>query len=291
VIENCVFSGNSGEGGAVKNYSQVDMALRNCVFVGNDGKSFGGAAFSRDASVTRVVNCTFSGNSATYGGALYDDADSVLALTNCILWGNAATWYHGQVWQRDGAGSLSIGFSDIEDGLAGTTEAPGVTTDGGGNTNVNPLLAGGTNGNWSEDSTYDSTAGQTTLTDGDAGWTPGELAGKFLSPDTAQVLQFLVETNVSTTVTVWGDASSLGTNGAPYRVQDVHLKSQYGRWDPGRAVWATDDEDSPCIDAGDPTSDSSLETGSNGGRINMGAYGNTDQASRSIPPGTIVIVR
>ena len=36
---------------------------------------------------------------------------------------------------------------------------------------------------------------------------------------------------------------------------------------------------SPCIDTGDPVSDYSLEPEPNGGRINMGAYGNTPEAA------------
>jgi parallel beta-helix repeat protein len=39
--------------------------------------------------------------------------------------------------------------------------------------------------------------------------------------------------------------------------------------------------DSPCIDAGDPGSDFTLEPEPNGGRINMGAYGGTQQACLS----------
>ncbi|MDP2897274.1 MAG: right-handed parallel beta-helix repeat-containing protein [bacterium] len=39
---------------------------------------------------------------------------------------------------------------------------------------------------------------------------------------------------------------------------------------------------SPCIDAGDPASDYSMEPQPNGGRINMGAYGNTIYAQTSI---------
>jgi hypothetical protein len=39
--------------------------------------------------------------------------------------------------------------------------------------------------------------------------------------------------------------------------------------------------DSPCIDAGDPASDYSNEPMPNGGRINMGAYGNTPEAALS----------
>jgi hypothetical protein len=43
----------------------------------------------------------------------------------------------------------------------------------------------------------------------------------------------------------------------------------------------SDTESSPCIDAGDPTYDYSQELEPNGGRINMGVYGNTEYASKS----------
>ena len=61
-----------------------------------------------------------------------------------------------------------------------------------------------------------------------------------------------------------------GKRGAPY---DVHLKSKFGRWRNGG--WFFDDVTSPCIDAGDPASDYALEPAGNGGRINLGRYGNT----------------
>jgi len=72
---------------------------------------------------------------------------------------------------------------------------------------------------------------------------------------------------------------------------DYHLKSQYGRWAPsangGAGGWVTDDVTSPCINGGDPASDYSLEPQPNGGRVNMGAYGNTPEASKGkwILPG------
>ena len=62
---------------------------------------------------------------------------------------------------------------------------------------------------------------------------------------------------------------------------DFHLKSQAGRWDPKTKKWVKDDVTSPCIDAGDPKDDFSKEPAPNGGRINMGAYGNTHHASKS----------
>ena len=68
---------------------------------------------------------------------------------------------------------------------------------------------------------------------------------------------------------------------------DYHLKSQYARWDPaandGAGGWITDTVTSPCIDTGDPANDYSNEPPPYGDRINMGAYGNAGEASRSVP--------
>lgn len=60
---------------------------------------------------------------------------------------------------------------------------------------------------------------------------------------------------------------------------DFHLMSTTGRWD-GTTPWTTDTETSPCINCGDPSIICDEPT-PNGDRVNMGAYGNTDQASMS----------
>ncbi len=62
---------------------------------------------------------------------------------------------------------------------------------------------------------------------------------------------------------------------------DFHLLSRTGRWDPIGAVWIEDYATSPCIDAGDPASPVGHEPAPNGGRINLGAYGGTAEASKS----------
>lgn len=62
---------------------------------------------------------------------------------------------------------------------------------------------------------------------------------------------------------------------------DYHLKSQAGRWDPASHSWVTDEVNSPCIDAGDPSTPLGSEPLNNGGVINMGAYGGTLEASKS----------
>lgn len=61
--------------------------------------------------------------------------------------------------------------------------------------------------------------------------------------------------------------------------EDFHLKSTSGRYDPITKTRVKDTEDSCCIDAGDPSDSSNGEPLGSGGRINMGCYGGTCQAS------------
>jgi beta propeller repeat protein/parallel beta-helix repeat protein len=63
---------------------------------------------------------------------------------------------------------------------------------------------------------------------------------------------------------------------------DYHLQSQTGRWDPGSRTWIQDENTSPCIDKGDPAWPLGDEPAPNGGVINLGAYGGTNQASMSL---------
>jgi hypothetical protein len=62
---------------------------------------------------------------------------------------------------------------------------------------------------------------------------------------------------------------------------DYHLQSQAGHWDSAGKAWVKDEATSLCIDAGDPTSPYAEEREPNGDRVNMGAYGNTPEASKS----------
>jgi parallel beta-helix repeat protein len=65
-------------------------------------------------------------------------------------------------------------------------------------------------------------------------------------------------------------------------VGDYRLASERGRYWPEHDVWVLDKVTSPCVDGGDPNADPLDEPVPNGGRINMGAYGGTAEASLSL---------
>lgn len=73
--------------------------------------------------------------------------------------------------------------------------------------------------------------------------------------------------------------------------RDFHLKSEFGRWDAASKSWVNDAVTSPCIDAGDPNIPAVFEPYPNGGVTNMGAYGNTAQASKSQFAPTAATIR
>ena len=89
---------------------------------------------------------------------------------------------------------------------------------------------------------------------------------------------------VAASVTDWQmlssqDAYSLGHNPlfADTTTDDFHLKSVQGRWT--GSGFFKDSVHSPCIDTGNSASTYTNEPSPNGSRINIGAYGNTTQAS------------
>lgn len=65
---------------------------------------------------------------------------------------------------------------------------------------------------------------------------------------------------------------------------DFHLKSAAGRWN--GTTWVKDTVTSPCNDAGEASAAYANEPSPNGNRANMGAYGNTAEASKSISGGS-----
>jgi len=79
-----------------------------------------------------------------------------------------------------------------------------------------------------------------------------------------------------------GRWSYVADGGMVWEAGDYHLRSAGGRWDSDLGAWVVDGVSSGCIDGGDPGSGVGFEGWPNGGRVNLGAYGGTTQASRSV---------
>lgn len=269
-LSGCTFRGNSaGTGGAIYGNGSLTvtacrfennvaryqggaivgdlMVLSHCHFLANSAGDYGGALCGL-IGPSRVSNCIFAGNRASEGGALYSSYCGPLLL-NCTLTGNRAQTGPACAW---------------------ATPSP---PRGGRSTNDTPFQMTVTNcilwDGPAEMANKDGRTAQITVTYSDVfgGW-PGagniDADPRFASPG------------------YWDfKGTSDNPNDDVWVTGDYHLKSQAGRCDPVKKDWVQDEVTSPCINAGDPKTPVGDEPRPNGGRIDMGAYGGTVEASKS----------
>jgi predicted outer membrane repeat protein len=296
-LKDCMFHKNSAvsSGGGMLNV-QSSLFLNNCTFRENSAKHGGGMDNYMCSPFLELTNCTFIDNSAAYGGGM-ENAACVPSITKCIFIGNSASDKGGGMHNQSGRGPFvtnCIFIGNLADYGAGIWYSYSgyrilanctflVNSAAGGNalgcgppghryrSNVkltNCILWDGGDEIWSNNSSTitvsysDVKGGQTAVYDPCDGliWGEGNIDAEPLFADPNNC--------------------------------DYHLKSQAGRWDSPMADWVKDDVTSPCIDAGDMGSPIGDEPFPNGGRINMGAYGGTAEASKSYfgePPCGVII--
>ncbi len=252
-----ITNGLTNRGGAIR-IDNSAPTITYCIFSANHAVGNGGAVTIIGSTSPIFENCTFSGNSARNGGAIHNSASCSPIFENCIFIGNSA---------RNGGGIHSIKNS-----------APII---------ANCTFSGNSGQNNGGGMYVDSTA-ETTLTNcifwGNVGQSAPELHVKTrLTISYTDIMGGQGGISLGpVAVLSWGDGN-IDIN--PLFVDadsgDYHLMSQVGRWNLNDRSWVFDDVTSPCIDAGDPTSPVGLEPSPNGGRINMGAYGGTVEASMS----------
>ena len=220
------------------------------------------------------------------GGGIYYKGPVDMTIRNNIFSGQD----HFDIWKNDNALPLPmICYNNLwgnPDGLfmnAGTNpcstieELEAALPGAIGNISSDPLFVSDafSTGTWTADADFQTSTGQTILTDDSGTWKPGSLEGLLVVPDIdLSGDPFVIAGNSGTQIMVWGDAARGVLAGDRYRIHDFHLQSIAGGYP----------ENSPCIDAGDPADDFSNEPSPNGGRINMGPYGNTPEAARSGHP-------
>jgi predicted outer membrane repeat protein len=241
--DNAARSGVAGEGGAIA-CRGADVMVVNTRFIANMATS-GGAIYASDCPRVAISGCLFAGNTAFGMGAALSSVGSVLELDRCTL-------------DENGPGDpLFLGGSShrhtrlrmtgciFMKGAASVSKSVDVEAE------------------ISYSNVFRSMIGDPCDT---VVWGPGNI-------------------NEDPLVARSGYWDPKGTpedwQDDVWIAGDYHLKSQAGRWDPQAQAWVQDDVTSPCIDAGDPNSPIGLEPFPNGGRVNMGAYGGTAEASKS----------
>ena len=256
LITHCMITGNMANdfGGGLH---WCNGPITNCTITGNTAGQQGGSGGGLEYCNGPITNCTITGNWAWNGGGLFGCNG---AITYCTITGNTA-WGGGGLLDCDG----SITHCTITDNTA---------FNGGGlfgcNGSITNSIIWNNAAESSGDQLYNSSIPTYSCIQD---WTGGGTGNIITNPMLANP-------------GYWDDNGTPSSEWDDFWINgDYHLKSEYGRWDPNMLQWVTDAVTSPCIDAGDPTYIAwQNELWPHGGRINMGAYGGTPQASMSANP-------
>ncbi len=291
VISNCWFYGNSGPSvlrayvgspGPGQAYHGA-LTVRKCSFQENTSL-YTGAIFAQSLPV-EITDSSFISNRCVdvayaWGGAIYiqeyygglNAPTFDVGISNCVFVSNSAT--NGSAIYYYGDHALRLDNCLIASGVAGNRGA--IYGVGGSQKFVNCTFSGNSAAEYAVlFNEYDSGAAFTNC----IVW--GNQSGN------TNDIQVQGTVSYSDIQGGWTGSGSNNISADPLFVDpvagDFHLKSRAGHWTTNG--WVIDSITSPCIDAGDPTFDYSNEPAPNGGRVNMGYYGNTAQASKSpLPP-------
>ena len=262
---NCIVSGltirngyTGGKGGGVYCYNS-SPTIRNCVITGNSAGIHGGAIFSQNSS-PQLTGCTITGNSAGWDGGALECWEGMPEFVNCVIADNTAGGNGGGIDCYSNGDVILINCTLVK----------------------NSANSGGAVFSWTSSVVVSNSI--IWANEADDGSQVAIMAGNvFIS--FSDVQNYWPGTgNIDTDPCF----ASFDASSEP-NTWDFHLQSAYGCWNPKSKNWITDSNTSSCIDAGDPNSDWSKEPWPNGKRINMGAYGGTEQASMNGNPADFII--
>lgn len=264
-LRECLFVNNRGS--AIDHVGE-NFTLKNCEFRANSGRNGAlkvhGGAFIAD-------NCIFSSNIFEGdGGAIKISARSAV-ITNCLFAGNVAS---------ESGGAIYAYFNEYTT-IRNCTFSGNTAKDGGGSLFVDNKTKVTNCIFWDESSPvieFRHSEPIISYCNVQGGWS-GE--------GNIDVDPYFVEPGY------WDSNDTPDDPKDDFWIDgDYHLNSQAGRWDSNSQSWVIDDVTSPCIDAGDPNSPINAEPFPNGGRVNMGSYGASDEAGKTYfgsPPCQTII--
>ncbi len=296
-ISNCIISScmSESDGGGIYCGNSSYPMISNTVIIGNTAGGMGGAFYCRDFSDPTITDCnitenyaqhcggvysynaaphlissTISRNYGLHNGGVYCDIGSACTLENCAVINNSAA---------DQGGGLHYASSSSETLVKNCLLAGNETEQSGGAVEcwyANPTFL---NCTFSENSAGSQGGAMNCLNSapvikGSIFWnnTPDEIGTMGVS------VIYMTYSNVEGGFEGEGNmnADPMFVDPADY---DFHLQSTVGSYHDGD--WSQDQNCSPCIDAGDPQESCDNEPMPNGGRINLGAYADTDEASKA----------
>jgi hypothetical protein len=246
-------AGHTGKGGGICcGYGSI--TIKGSVIARNQAREIGGGIYSFASELVLVNNVITANEAITlyypgYGGAI--SCSGSVTLINTTMVGNRARGYTGPRGPAPGEGG-------------------GIRWGGGTKFVMANCLVRDNRPDQVEAS--DDPAVQIAYSNIEGGWAG---VGNIDADPCFAEPSYWGDANDPNIVVDPNDPNALWVDG------EYHLKSQAGRWDANEGRWTIDDLTSPCIDAGDPMTPIGYEPFPNGGRINMGAYGGTAEASKS----------
>ena len=278
----CAFLASTHSAGTVINRNSV-AASAYAFDIGADYVTLDGF---RMTGGNRGASCTGAGvviqNALVYSNSLYGISITGTGSTvnNCRLYNNGYGLYIGSGSSATPypAAMNNVIYSNTQNGInCYYYETLLNNTIAGNGGNEIEIVSGGGIGSFKNNIVWEKTSGQVCI----SGSVPSmsdyndlyASAGAYIGSSNPTLGEWRASTGK--------DANSISKN--PLFVNeagaDYHLMSTSGSWHGG--AWTADAQSSLCIDSGDPASSYANETAPNGSRINMGAYGNTAEASRA----------
>ena len=292
---NCVLSGftitNGRAGGGAGIYcADSNPTFNNCIISKNFGGGASGGMYCNNSS-PKLVNCAFIRNSGHAGGGIYSNK-SKLTLARCTFTDNSATWHAGAMAAGEGS-SVKLDNCIFTRNSSGS-HAGAISTGGlkGSAWTITNCTFVANSASDCGGAIYHGSTGRVIITNcifwdnGARGLERGlqDLAQISLHAPNVPMIKYCCIQGLDVLDDIVDGLGNISENPifADPNKGDYHLRSGAGRWHPKKRSWIQDGVTSPCIDAGDPNIPVGQEPLPNGGRINMGAYGGTAEAS--MPP-------